>query len=96
MFDMPKRCPVCGQDYQIEPGFYLAAMWVSYPIVIALIIGFIAFGHWVLGLHMLMSFAFATLLLTLLKKRFLKNLFQKLEHIKKKYYQFLLIGQYLF
>ena len=63
---MPERCPVCGQDYQIEPGFYLGAMWVSYTVVIALIITFIAFGHWVLGLHMLMSFAFATVLLILL------------------------------
>ena len=66
MFDMPERCPVCGQDFQIEPGFYLGAMWVSYPIVIALIIGFIAFGHWVLGLHMLTSFMFATVILMLL------------------------------
>ena len=66
MFDMPERCPLCGQDFQIEPGFYLGAMWVSYPIVIALIIGFIAFGHWVLGMHMLMSFLFATVILLLL------------------------------
>jgi len=66
MFDMPERCSVCGQDFQIEPGFYLGAMWVSYPIVIGLIIGFIAFGHWVLGLHMLASFLFATVILLLL------------------------------
>jgi uncharacterized protein (DUF983 family) len=66
MFDMPDRCPVCGQDFQIEPGFYLGAMWVSYPIVIALIIVFIALGHFVLGLHMVASFLFATVLLLLL------------------------------
>lgn len=66
MFDMPDRCPVCGQDFQIEPGFYLGAMWVSYPIVIAMIIAFIAFGHWVLGLHMMASFLFATVILVLL------------------------------
>lgn len=66
MFNMPDRCPVCGQDFQIEPGFYLGAMWVSYPIVIALIIAFIALAHWVLGLHMVASFIFATVLLLLL------------------------------
>ncbi len=66
MFDMPDRCPVCGQDFQIEPGFYLGAMWVSYPIVIALIIMFIALGHFVLGLHMIASFLFSTILLILI------------------------------
>ena len=66
MFDMRDRCPLCGQDFQIEPGFYLGAMWVSYPIVIGLIIAFIAFGHWVLGLHMMASFLFSTVILVLL------------------------------
>lgn len=31
---MPDRCPVCGQDFQIEPGFYIGALWASFPIVI--------------------------------------------------------------
>ncbi len=31
---MPDRCPVCGQDFQIEPGFYIGALWTSFPIVI--------------------------------------------------------------
>jgi hypothetical protein len=66
MFDMPARCPVCGQDYQIEPGFYMGAMWVSYPIVIGGIIALIALGHFVLGLHMIASFVFATVILVLL------------------------------
>src|SRR5690606_14294140 len=34
LFDMPDRCPNCGQDFFIEPGFYLGAMWVSYPFVL--------------------------------------------------------------
>jgi hypothetical protein len=34
VLDMPKRCPVCGQDFVIEPGFYTGALWTSYPIVI--------------------------------------------------------------
>ena len=33
---MPDRCPVCGQDFQIEPGFYIGALWTSFPIVIVI------------------------------------------------------------
>ena len=32
--DMPDRCPVCNQDFKIEPGFYIGALWTSFPIVI--------------------------------------------------------------
>jgi hypothetical protein len=31
---MPDSCPVCGQDFKIEPGFYIGALWTSFPIVI--------------------------------------------------------------
>lgn len=33
---MPDRCPVCNQDFKIEPGFYIGALWTSFPIVIFL------------------------------------------------------------
>lgn len=36
VLDMPDRCPVCGQDYIIEPGFYSGALWTSYPIVVTM------------------------------------------------------------
>lgn len=39
--DMPVRCPVCNQDFQIEPGFYSGALWTSFPIVIIIILIFI-------------------------------------------------------
>ncbi len=32
--DMNERCPVCRQDFKIEPGFYIGALWASFPIVI--------------------------------------------------------------
>jgi uncharacterized protein (DUF983 family) len=32
--DMPDRCPVCDQDFKMEPGFYIGALWTSFPIVI--------------------------------------------------------------
>jgi len=35
---MPRCCPVCQQDFVIEPGFYSGALWTSYPIVIGIII----------------------------------------------------------
>lgn len=41
--EMPDCCPVCKQDFKIEPGFYSGALWVSYPIIVLLLIPF-AFG----------------------------------------------------
>ena len=35
-FDMPKRCLKCGQDFEIETGFYYGAMYVSYALTIAI------------------------------------------------------------
>lgn len=34
-FEMPKECPNCKQDFQIEPGFYYGAMYISYGLTIA-------------------------------------------------------------
>ena len=31
---MYSNCPVCGQDFEIEPGFYWGAMYVSYGFTI--------------------------------------------------------------
>ena len=66
LLDMPDRCPACGQDFQIEPGFYLGAMWVSYPVVVFLLIVFILVAHFLLGMHMVGSFVYSTLLLVLM------------------------------
>ena len=38
--NMPDKCTNCGISYKFEPGFYSAALWTSYPIVI-LITGFL-------------------------------------------------------
>lgn len=35
---MPDKCPVCKQDFVKEPGFYSGALWVSYPIVMGILI----------------------------------------------------------
>jgi uncharacterized protein (DUF983 family) len=38
MNDMPDQCPACGQDFEIEPGFYFGATYVSYAINVAWLI----------------------------------------------------------
>lgn len=35
---MPANCKECNQDFKIEPGFYSAALWISYPIVLLIFI----------------------------------------------------------
>jgi len=35
-FNMPRNCHKCGQDFDIETGFYYGAMYVSYGITIAI------------------------------------------------------------
>jgi len=34
MLKMPPKCLVCKQNFVFESGFYSAALWTSYPIVI--------------------------------------------------------------
>jgi hypothetical protein len=78
LFKMPAACPHCGQDFQIEPGFYLGAMWVSYPLVLLLDVLFLVVGVFVLKLDLVNAFvlaAFILLLLTPLIIRFSRALF---------------------
>ena len=35
---MPAQCPVCGQAYEPEPGFYWGAMYVSYGFTVAIFV----------------------------------------------------------
>ncbi|MBK8684867.1 MAG: DUF983 domain-containing protein [Chitinophagaceae bacterium] len=37
MMDMPENCPVCGQKYEIEVGFWYGTGYVSYALSVALI-----------------------------------------------------------
>jgi hypothetical protein len=44
---MPENCPVCGQPFELEVGFYYGTGYVSYALTVALSIAtFIAF--WVI------------------------------------------------
>lgn len=59
-FDMPRKCPKCGQDFQIETGFYYGAMYVSYAITIALIVAvftaLVVFNLFSIELFLLLDF----------------------------------------
>lgn len=36
IFDMPFKCPDCGQKYDLEPGFWYGTGYVSYAIAVAI------------------------------------------------------------
>ncbi len=40
MLKMYHSCPVCGQDFMPEPGFYFGAMYFSYAINVAIMVTF--------------------------------------------------------
>ncbi|WP_332368901.1 DUF983 domain-containing protein [Spirosoma telluris] len=46
---MYEHCPHCGLRYEVEPGYFIGAMYVSYGISggVALVLGFLLFylGH---------------------------------------------------
>ncbi|WP_026262304.1 DUF983 domain-containing protein [Spirosoma panaciterrae] len=43
--DMYEHCPHCGLRYEVEPGYFIGAMYVSYAISggVALVMGFLLF-----------------------------------------------------
>jgi len=49
LFDMYDECPNCQQDFQIEPGFYYGAMFVSYTLSAFLLFLPLGIGLIVLG-----------------------------------------------
>jgi len=76
--DMPAACPVCGQAYEPEPGFYWGAMYISFAFStgIMLVVGFAVYfllhdpATWVY----IVSVAVASLLLTPLSLRYSRTL----------------------
>ncbi len=45
IFAMPDNCPVCGQKYDMEPGFWYGTSYVSYALTVALSVA--TFVAWV-------------------------------------------------
>ncbi|RKD15307.1 hypothetical protein BCY91_06625 [Pelobium manganitolerans] len=67
---MHERCPYCNQKYEIEPGFFYAAMYVSYAftvaeLVIAGIAAFYTVGESNLWLLMAITISPVILLMTI-------------------------------
>lgn len=49
LFDkMNAKCSVCGQDFEMETGFYYGAMYVSYSLTVAYGIGLFLFCRYIL------------------------------------------------
>lgn len=57
---MPKNCTKCGQDLEIETGFYFGAMYVSYGLTIAISVAvftaMLVFDAYSLELFLLLEF----------------------------------------
>ena len=49
MQEMPDTCPVCQQDFVIEPGFFFGASYVSYALNVAWLVPTFLFVRFVLG-----------------------------------------------
>ena len=46
IFDMPEHCAVCGQKYDMEPGFWYGTGYVSYALAVAMSLA--SFVAWVI------------------------------------------------
>jgi hypothetical protein len=47
IFDMPERCPVCNQKYELETGFWFGTGYVSYALAVAFSVATLI-AYWVL------------------------------------------------
>jgi len=55
--EMPEHCPVCGQNYLPEPGFYYGAMFISYIWTAWACLFFVGGGVWIFGMSINAAFA---------------------------------------
>ncbi len=56
ILEMPDNCSVCDQKYNIEPGFWIGAMWISYPFVVAIEMPFLFLALFADGNYVWMYF----------------------------------------
>jgi hypothetical protein len=61
IFDMPDHCSHCGQKFEIEPGFWIGAMWISYPFVVAIEMPFLFLALFSDGIYVWMYFGLMVL-----------------------------------
>lgn len=58
ILEMPDKCPHCKQNFRLEPGFYTAALWISYPIVLIIFIPLIILGFSLNSIHSFFKFLY--------------------------------------
>ena len=46
---MNDECPKCKLRYELEPGFYYGAMYVSYGVSVAIFMSTVFFLYWFMG-----------------------------------------------
>ncbi|MCC3152743.1 DUF983 domain-containing protein [Hymenobacter sp. BT770] len=47
--EMPAQCPVCGQSFEPEPGFYFGSMFITYGFNVAMVLGLGVLIYYVFG-----------------------------------------------
>jgi uncharacterized protein (DUF983 family) len=63
VLEMPDKCPHCKQDFKLEPGFYTAALWISYPIVLIIFIPLIILGFSLGSMNIFLKFMYPLVVL---------------------------------
>jgi hypothetical protein len=63
---MPEKCACCGQRTELEPGFYIGAMYVSYGISVGLFLANFFILHIFLGVPSVWFLTLNTLILLFL------------------------------
>jgi uncharacterized protein (DUF983 family) len=59
VYNMYKKCEECGQDFEMEPGFYWGAMYIGYAFYCFYMFGTIAVLFFGIGITLNQSFAVA-------------------------------------
>ena len=60
LFDMYDKCPNCGQQYELETGFYWGAMFISYAVVALYMFGGFAVAFFLMDFDPWWSLGFMT------------------------------------
>ncbi|MGZ0017553.1 DUF983 domain-containing protein [Yeosuana sp. AK3] len=63
ILEMPDKCPHCKQDFKLEPGFYTAALWISYPVVLIIFIPLILLGFSLDDLHSFFKYLYPVIII---------------------------------
>ncbi|MEH6406765.1 MAG: DUF983 domain-containing protein [Leeuwenhoekiella sp.] len=63
ILEMPDKCPHCELDFKREPGFYTAALWISYPIVLIIFIPIILLGFLLDSINNFFTFIYPLIIL---------------------------------